>query len=321
MRPIPRSDAMPDSLLTDQSHESPANPCSRRRFLSGGLAIAAGIAGAGPAAANIGPAVAQRRKKTAIVFGGGSARGFAHIGVVKALEAAGIAPDLIVGCSAGSLVGAFWAAGYGAGEMERIAMEVRDSEIVDLVSGAEAQFGMVTGLRLENFVNRAVRDQPIETLKTPFIAVATEYPSGKLVAFDRGNVGFAVRASCSIPAIFIPPKLDGISYLDGGLVSPLPVETARQYGAELVIAIDVGGTDPVKEADHGIYRLLLRSFEIIGDALRKHEAASADLVVRPTVSRIASSNFDARENLIALGVRAGETLVPVIRELMAAPRS
>lgn len=305
--------------LDSKQLRSPAY--SRRRFLSNGLAVVAGVAGAGPVIANVDPGIARRRARTAIVFGGGSARGFAHIGVAKAFEAAGILPDLIVGCSAGSLVGAFWAAGYGASEMERIAMDVRESEIVDLVSGAEAQFGMVTGLRLENFVNRAVKDRPIEALKTRFVAVATEYPSGRLVAFDRGNVGFAVRASCSIPAIFIPPKLDGISYLDGGLVSPLPVETARQYGAELVVAIDVGGADPVKQNDHGIYRLLLRSFEIIGDSLRKHEAASADLVVRPPVSRVASNNFDARENLIALGFRAGETLAPVIREMIDRPRS
>lgn len=294
---------------------------SRRQFLLGGLGLAAGVAGASTAAANPTQAPRLRRLKTAIVFGGGSARGFAHIGVTKALEAAGIVPDLIVGCSAGSLVGAFWAAGYSASDMERIAMEVRDSEIVDLVSGSEGQFGMVTGLRLENFVNRAVEDQAIEALRTPFVAVATEYPSGRLVAFDRGNVGFAVRASCSIPAIFIPPRQNGISYLDGGLVSPLPVATARQFGAELVVAVDVGGADPVKEIDHGIYRLLLRSFEIIGDSLRKHEAASADVVVRPTVGRIASNNFDARENLIALGARAGEMLAPVIRDMMDRPRS
>lgn len=290
----------------------------RRRLLSAGLLVASGLPGASANAQATAPKPGRGRP-LAVVLGGGSARGFAHIGVVKAFDAAGIRPDLIVGCSAGSLIGAFWAAGFSGVDMERIAMEVQDREIIDLVSGGDAQQGMVTGQSLQNFVNQALAGRHIETLRTRFIAVATEYPSGDLVTFDRGDTGFAVRASCSIPGIFVPARRGASRYLDGGLVSPLPVETARRNGAELVIAVDIGGPDPHRDDEEGfgIYKLLLRSFEIISDALRKHEAAGAHILVRPSVENVASTNFAAREALIAIGMQAGTRLVPVIREMAA----
>lgn len=260
-------------------------------------------------------------RRLTVVLGGGSARGFAHIGVIKALEAGGIRPELIVGCSAGSLVGAFWAAGFTGYQMEELALRVKDSEIVDLVSGGSStQRGMVTGRSLQSFVNQALQNRNIESLKTPFAAVATSYPSGEPVVFDKGDAGFAVRASCSIPGVFIPASDEGREYLDGGLVSPLPVATARKLGGDLVLAVDVGGADPAADDGHGLYNLLLRSFEIMSQSLRKREAADADILIRPDLSRIASTDFGARKALIAIGQQAGARLLPVIREKLATPR-
>ncbi len=288
----------------------------RRRILTAGLLFAGGLGSAGTSAQNT-TAGSKRGRPLAVVLGGGSARGFAHIGVIKAFEAAGITPDLIVGCSAGSLVGAFWAAGFSGADMERVALQVQDREIIDLVSGGNSQQGMVTGQSLQNFVNQALAGRPIESLRTRFMAVATEYPSGELVTFDRGDVGFAVRASCSIPGIFVPARRGGTRYLDGGLVSPLPVGTARRNGAGAVIAVDIGGSAPPGDSDEGfgIYKILLRSFEIISDALRKHEAAGAHVLIRPGVDHVSSTNFAAREALIAIGMQAGTRLMPVIREI------
>ncbi|MBK6741748.1 MAG: patatin-like phospholipase family protein [Hydrogenophilales bacterium] len=255
----------------------------------------------------------EGRKKLAVVLGGGSARGFAHIGVVKALEAGGIRPDLIVGCSAGSLVGAFWAAGYTGTRMEELAMKVQDSEVIDLVTG-KPQYGLVAGRSLQNFVNQGLGNKPLEKLKTPFAAVATRYPSGELAVFSEGDAGFAVRASCSIPGVFIPASAQGSEFLDGGLISPIPVNTARKLGADVVIAVDVGGPDPSNGDSRGLYNVIMRSFEIMSQSLRQHEAADADIIIRPDVTRVQSTDFSARRLLIVLGEHAGKRLIPVIRE-------
>lgn len=253
------------------------------------------------------------RPRLAVVLGGGSARGFAHIGVVKAFEAHGIQPDLIVGCSAGSLVGAFWAAGVSGDRMEELALRVRDTEIIDLVQG-NAPRGMVTGQALQNFVSQSLKGRPIESFPTRFAAVATRYPQGDLVVLSSGDPGFAVRASCSIPGVFVPAEQDAQEYLDGGLISPVPVRTARQLGADLVVAVDVGGADPGGEPRAGLYELLQRSFEIMSNSLRNNEISGADLVVRPDVGRIRSTDFSSRKVFIAAGFLAGHRLAPVILE-------
>lgn len=291
---------------------------SRRRLI--GASLAAGVAGMIPANSLARTDEVSGRRSMTVVLGGGSARGFAHIGVVKALEASGLRPDRIVGCSAGSLVGAFWAAGYSGQQMEELALRVKDTEIIDLVSGGSSPArGMVTGRNLQEFVNRALQNRPIESLRTPFAAVATKYPSGELEVFSYGDTGFAVRASCSIPGVFMPAAVDGQEYLDGGLVSPLPVATARQLGGDLVVAVDVGGADPAADDGHGLYNLLLRSFEIMGQSLRKREAREADILIRPDVSRIASTDFSARRALIAIGQQSAARLLPVIREKLKVP--
>ena len=291
---------------------------TRRQLVLGGLAALA--VSAGPLQAQKVPERSGRKPKLAVVLGGGSARGFAHIGVVKGLEAHGIQPDLIVGCSAGSLVGAFWAAGHSGDRMEEIAMRVRDSEIIDLVQG-NASRGMVTGQSLQNFVNQALRGRQLESFPTPFAAVATRYPSGELAVLRSGDAGFAVRASCSIPGVFVPALQNGQEYLDGGLISPMPVRTARQLGADLVVAVDVGGAEPAGEHAGGLYELLQRSFEIMGQSLRSNEMATADITIRPDVARISSTDFASRKTFIAAGFMAANRLAPVILERLGADRS
>jgi NTE family protein len=298
----------------------------RRQWLTK-LAAALGTVGlgtmgnqAGAASANASAAVPAPRKKPsarlAVVLGGGSARGFAHIGVIKALDAHGIRPDMVVGCSAGSLVGAFWAAGYSGAEMEKLAYQVNESEIIDLISGnTQSRRGLVSGQALQTFVNLGVKGRSMSGLSTPFVAVATQFPSGDLMAFRDGDVGFAVRASCSIPGIFLPANAENQEYVDGGLVSPLPVQTARNQGANVVVAVDVGADDPSGRQNRiggGMYELILRSFEIMGQALRRQEAQAADVVIRPDVGRISSTDFTARKALIEAGQKAGNLLAPVI---------
>jgi NTE family protein len=264
-----------------------------------------------------------RAPRLAVVLGGGSARGFAHIGVIKALEGYGIKPDAIFGCSAGALVGAFWAAGFSGSTMEALAYRVRDDDVIDLISGGGGSHrGIVSGASLQRFVNTNLAGRSIDGMLTPFRAVATRYPSGELAVLRTGDTGFAVRASCSIPGVFIPASLQGQEYLDGGLVSPLPVQSARDEGFDLVVAVDVGGADPgeAKDASGGLYQLLLRSFDIMGQALRRQEGARADVLIRPDVSRISSTDFTARRALVEAGFVAAQRLAPVIQEKLRARR-
>ncbi len=283
------------------------HPFSRREFL---LAVATSLLPAAGLAAE--PPLTSARKKLAVVLGGGSARGFAHIGVIKALENAGIKPDLIVGCSAGSLVGAFWAAGFSGALMEETALRVQDTEIIDLVSG-KTQYGLVGGRSLQNFVNQYLMNTPIERLKIPFATVATEFPSGDLTVFSQGDTGFAVRASCSIPGVFIPASLNNKDYVDGGLISPIPVATARALGANLVVAVDVGGPDRSAEGARTLFSMVMRSFEIMSESLRQHESRQADVLIQPQLANIRSTDFSSRKASILLGQRAGMLLAPVIK--------
>jgi NTE family protein len=256
--------------------------------------------------------------RVALVLGSGAARGFAHIGVIKALDVAKIRPDLIVGTSAGALVGAFYAAGFTGVQMEEVALKVKDIDIIDMSTGTKR--GMVIGDTLQNFVNRTTHNRPIEQLDIPFIAVATQLRSGEATIFRGGDLGLAVRASCSVPGVFIPPKIGEIEYVDGGLVSPVPVRIAREAGADIVIAVDVSSAS-LNASPAGIYEQVMHSFDIMGRSLARIESAQADILIRPDVGRIASTDFNAREAFIQIGEVAGTRYAPVVQEKIAQWRS
>lgn len=252
--------------------------------------------------------------RVALVLGSGSARGFAHINVIKALEAAKIKLDLIVGTSAGALIGAFYAAGFTGTQIEDLALKVKDIDIVDMAS--DTKRGMVMGDTLQTFVNRATRDKPIELLGIPFIAVATKLRTGELATFRSGDLGLAVRVSCSVPSVFIPPKIDDTDYVDGRLVSPVPERIARDAGAYFVIAVDVR-SGPLNTTPVGIYEQVMHSFKITGRSLAKLEADQADVVIRPDLVRLASTDFSSRAAFIQIGQSAGTRFAPVTQDKLA----
>ena len=257
------------------------------------------------------PGMAQtNRPKTALVLGAGSARGFAHIGVIKALEAAGIKPDLIVGASAGSVIGVFYAAGYTGQQMEDIAMKVRDADVIDQSNNSKR--GLIAGAALQKLINTFVKDKPIESLKIPFIAIATNLKNGEAIQLKTGDTGQAVRASSSMPGIFLPTSINGTELVDGAISSPLPVAVARQMGAEVVIAVDVGSA-PQNPNAAGIYEIIMQSFEIMGQAIAKLEGQKADVLIKPNVGAYSGSDFGNRAQLIAAGLTAGQRAVEQIR--------
>ena len=253
---------------------------------------------------------AQQRPKLALVLGAGSARGFAHIGVIKALDAAGIRPDLIVGASAGSVIGVFYAAGYTGLQMEEVAMKVRDADVIDTASNTKR--GLIAGEALQKLINNFVKDKPIEALKTPFIATATNLRTGDSVQLKTGDAGQAVRASSSMPGVFLPMSLNGMELVDGAISSPLPVTVARQMGADVVVAVDVGAA-PQNAHAAGIYEIVMQSFEIMGLSLAKLEGQKADVLIKPNVAAFSGSDFSNRAQLIAAGYSAGQKAVEQIR--------
>lgn len=262
-----------------------------------------------PAWAQSNSTAAKTQPKIGLALGAGSARGFAHIGVLKSLDQAGIKANMIAGTSAGSLAGIFYAAGFTPWQMEEVALKVRDVDVADFSTASKR--GMFAGEALQKLVNEYCRGVKIEQLKLPYAAVATNLKSGDSVMLRLGDAGMAVRASCSIPGVFVPAVIDGQELVDGGLTSPLPVKEVRSLGADFVIAVDVG-SKPQNNTSAGLYEVLLQSFEIMGRALTQAAATQADIVIRPDTLRYSSTDFSARKDIIQAGYEATQRMLPQI---------
>jgi len=267
-----------------------------------------------PAPVQAAPLPARRKVKVGLALGGGAARGFAHIGVIKALEANGIMPDLVVGTSAGSLVGALYAAGNNGPALQKMAIDMEEGAISDWsVPFFSGPTGVLKGEGLQDYVNRAVRGQPIEKLKLPFGAVATDLKSGQPILFRRGNTGAAVRASSSVPGVFKPVRIGTIDYVDGGLVSPVPASFARKMGADFVIAVNISA-QPEAQPSTGAFEILLQTFAIMGQSLNQYELQQADIVIRPELANMKGSDFQSRGKAITAGERAAVAAIPELRK-------
>jgi NTE family protein len=251
--------------------------------------------------------------KIALVLGGGAARGFAHIGAIKALEAQGIVPDLIVGTSAGAVVGALYAAGNGGFELQKLALQMEDGQFSDW---SLPDRGVIRGEALQNFINRAIGQRPLEKLPRPFAAVATDLQSGEATVFRTGNTGMAVRASSSVPGVFQPVKINGREYVDGGLVSPVPVKAARDMGADFVIAVDISD-QPQYGSTKSTIDVLLQTFAIMGQTIGRYELRDADVVIRPQTSGLKGTDFQDRHLAVLEGEKAVAAALPEIKAKLA----
>ncbi|MEY2168947.1 MULTISPECIES: patatin-like phospholipase family protein [unclassified Rhodanobacter] len=280
------------------------------------LALGACTHAAKPVPPPLAPPPPPPKLKIGLALGGGAAKGFAHIGVIKMLEASGIHPDVVAGTSAGSVVGALYASGMDAFQMQQVAFGLDEAKIRDVQLFGD---GLVRGRALENYVNQLVHNQPIQKLKMPFAAVATQLETGQRAVFISGNTGQAVRASSSIPGVFEPVAINGKHYVDGGVVSPIPVDAARQLGADFVIAVDISakpdGTNP-----QGMFNIMGQSITIMGRQLAKQEIARADVVIRPDLSGIGPTDFEQKNLAILAGEKAALAAIPEIRARLAAAR-
>jgi NTE family protein len=250
--------------------------------------------------------------KIAVVLGAGSSKGFAHVGVLKVLESQKIPIHLIVGTSAGSFVGSLYAYGIDAFQLQTMALGLQKDDVVDWTLPDN---GFVRGEKLENYINKTVRQTPLEQLKIPFLAVATNLQTGEEIVFATGNTGRAVRASCSIPGVFQPVRIGDKAYVDGGVVSPVAVEAARRAGADVVIAVDISA-GVAGAVPQGILDTILQSIDIMYAKIAMAQIKGADVVIRPQVSHIGSSDFEKRNEAILEGEKAATQALPQIRQIL-----
>jgi NTE family protein len=305
-------------LNSFENYFSDACSCLRRSaaaalsaVLVAALAGCAGPGGPAPVSPEVAPALSKRAPRIGLALGGGAAKGFAHVGVIAVLEEAGLRPDYVVGTSAGSLVAALYASGKSSAELQKTAMSMEEAAITDWMLPLVGR-GVFRGDALGRFVNESVGGRLIEDMRIPLGVVATDLGSGQAVLFQRGDTGTAVRASSAVPAVFVPVKINGRDYVDGGLVAPVPVRYARQMGAELVIAVDIS-TAPEDSATKDTLQILLQTFSIMGKSINQHELREADIVVRPSLVGLKSADFSARQRAIDAGRAAMLAALPALR--------
>jgi len=251
------------------------------------------------------------RPVVALALGSGGDRGFAHIGVIKVLETNNIKVDLVLGTSAGSVVGALYAGGYDGVALEKLALEMDREKLKDFDFSRR---GYVRGEQLQDFINRALKNRSIEQLDKPFVAIATQLSSGRAVAFNRGNTGMAVRASSSIPGVFYPVIIQGEEYVDGDLKKPVPVTIAREMGADFIIAVDISQQPKDSPALLDIIDILKQSLRIMRQSILSQELASAQVVIRPVIGMTPEIDAASKLHLIKAGEEAATAALPMIRE-------
>ncbi|MFZ5432739.1 MAG: patatin-like phospholipase family protein [Calditrichota bacterium] len=287
-------------------------------------------------------------RTTALALSGGGARGFAHIGMIQLLEEEGLQPDLIVGTSMGAVVGGLWAAGYSAAELKDIATttdwsnlfldrparrnlflgrkETRSRHILSLRFRGwmpEVPVALSSGQQVSELLFKLIHRAPyhawpsFDDLRIPFRAVATDLRSGQAVVFAEGDLAESIRASVSLPLVLQPYQLDTLLLVDGGVIENIPVDIAREHGAEVVIAVDMStGYEPGLDLDVP-WELADRVTTIMHAERNRLSRHKADVVITPDVGGHKSSDFSHVSELIEAGYRAAREHLPELRAVLA----
>ena len=260
------------------------------------------------------PPVELPKPKIALVLGGGAARGFAHIGVIRALEQEKIPIDMIVGTSVGSLIGAIYASDLNSFELEWTAFLLEKDSLFDYgIMNVFTGMGVVKGDALEAFVRTKVKTENIENLKLPFVAVATDLNRGTRVVLDRGSVAKAVRASSAIPGVFNPVDHQGRLLVDGGVMDNIPIAVAREKGADIVIAVDISEN----VANFNVTNLvdvMLQAVNIMFNENVRAKKKDADVLITPKVGSVAMLDFTQKKRCMQAGIEATQKAMPEIRK-------
>jgi NTE family protein len=261
------------------------------------------------------PVTKKGDPKIALVLGGGSAKGFAHVGVIRALEQEKIPIHIIVGTSVGSLIGGIYASNPESFQLEWTAFKIDRNDILD-PSLVHSKFGPVQGVRLESFVEQAVKIKRIEDTKIPFYPIATDLNTGETIVLEKGSIAKAVRASSSIPGIFVPVTFDNRTLVDGGVTNNIACDVAKNKGADIVIAVNI--SRDIKETNiNSLIDIVGQSAAIMMHEASKSKLKYADVVIEPNTKGVSMFDFSQKKYLMDEGIRAAKQSIPKIRELMA----
>lgn len=254
----------------------------------------------------------QPKPDVALVLGGGGARGYAHIGVIKALEQAGIPIDLVVGTSAGSMMGAIYADTGSAEELERIAMAATFWDYAD-IANIPLFGGVISGNHLEKFLQKNLHSEQFNQLKVPFVAVTTNLIKGDVYTIQAGPIPPAVLASAAIPGVVKPVHLYGKILVDGGVVDNVAVDIAERYHPKIIIAVDVS-SDLDANVPGSSFTILSRSYDITLKTLSNMQLKNTQFVIRPKLGNVGMFDMSHNEQLVKQGYIAAQAMLPSIKQ-------
>lgn len=255
------------------------------------------------------------RPQVALALGSGGLRGLTHVGVLKVLTREKIPIDYIAGCSIGGLIGALFCSGLEPDVIHKIAKNLKRRHWLDFVI---PKLGIVSGQRALETMQLLTRQKTFSELETPLAIVATELCQGKEYIFREGAVATAVRASISVPGIFLPYEIEGMTFIDGAVVNPTPVDVARNMGGDIVIGVDLAHAGTICNVTN-IFDVIIQSIDIMEREIFKHRNQSCDILIQPDVAHISPSSFDSIDECVAIGEQAAEAVIPEIRRLLAFP--
>ncbi|MCQ6273981.1 patatin-like phospholipase family protein [Bacillus sp. V3B] len=252
------------------------------------------------------------RPKIGLALGSGGARGFAHLGVIKVLIENGIPIDYIAGSSMGSLVACFYGAGIEMDRLYKISTAFKRKYYLDFTV---PKMGFISGKRVKELIRVFTKGKRLEELMIPVSVVATDLMTGEKVVFTEGSIADAVRASISIPGIFVPEKLNGRLLVDGGVIDRVPVSVVKKMGADLVIAVDVSRVKTNAEITT-IYDVIMQSLDIMQMELMENRQIASDVMIRPHVEMYSSRAFTNIDELISIGEEEARKHINQIKQTM-----
>jgi NTE family protein len=257
-----------------------------------------------------------RQPKIALVLGGGSAKGFAHVGVIRVLEQEKIPIHMIIGTSVGSLIGGLYAANPNSFDLEWLAFKIDRGDVLDF-SIVYSKLGPVQGAKLEGFIEHNVKTKRVEDTKIPFTPIATDLNSGETILLEKGSLAKAIRASSAIPGIFVPVTFDGRTLVDGGVTNNVPCDIARAKGADIVIAVNLQKDVRNQAEVESLVDIIAQSISIMMKESSKSKLGSADVVIEPDAKGISMFDFSQKKRAMEEGIRATREAIPKIKALLS----
>ncbi|MCX5811605.1 MAG: patatin-like phospholipase family protein [Proteobacteria bacterium] len=259
-------------------------------------------------------ALKKTEPKIDLVLGGGSAKGFAHVGVIRVLEQEKIPIHMIIGTSVGSLIGGIYASNPDSFQLEWIAFKIDKNDILDF-SIIYSKLGPVQGAKLETFVEQTVKVKKVEDTKIPFYPIATDLNTGETIILEKGSLAKAIRASSSIPGIFAPVTFGNRMLVDGGVTNNVACDIAKNKGADIVIAVNL--LKDIKDYDIGsVIDIIAQSVNIMMHENNKTKLQYADILIEPETKGVSIFDFTQKKRLMEEGMRATKAVIPKIKGLI-----